>query len=152
MHISHYHKGKPIPLGTFVLRRNFSHANFFDKPKHLRIGPYKILDRISDVTYEPLPHDGSILHVHRNHLIPYYPKEPLLYPHFRISQTQPIITFQNRLNMQIVTLPLLILLNPYPTSFQLSKPLIQSITSSTNLFSKDKRRHYRVVLFPCPNK
>ena len=24
--------------------------------------------------------DGSTIHVHRNHLIPYYPKEPLLYP------------------------------------------------------------------------
>ena len=23
------------------------------------------------------------VHVHRNHLIPYYPKEPLLYPHLR---------------------------------------------------------------------
>ena len=35
-----------------------------------------------------LPHcnvsqDGSTIHVHRNHLIPYYPKEPLLYPHLR---------------------------------------------------------------------
>ena len=25
----------------------------------------------------------GIVHVHRNHLIPYYPKEPLLYPHLR---------------------------------------------------------------------
>ena len=27
--------------------------------------------------------DGSLIHVHRNHLIPYYPKEPLIYPHLR---------------------------------------------------------------------
>ena len=27
--------------------------------------------------------DGSTIHVHRNRLIPYYPKEPLLYPHLR---------------------------------------------------------------------
>ena len=26
---------------------------------------------------------GSTVHVHRNHLIPYYPKEPLLHPHLR---------------------------------------------------------------------
>ena len=44
---------------------------------------YKILDRLSDVTYELLAQDGSTLHVHRNHIIPYYPKEPLLYPHLR---------------------------------------------------------------------
>ena len=35
------------------------------------------------MTYELLAQDGSTIHVHRNHLIPYYPKEPLLYPHLR---------------------------------------------------------------------
>ena len=39
------------------------------------------MDRLSDVTYELLSQDGSTFH--RNHLIPYYPKEPLLYPHRR---------------------------------------------------------------------
>ena len=43
-------------------------------PKPLRIGPYKNLDRIADVTYELLAQDGSTSHVHRNHSIPYYPK------------------------------------------------------------------------------
>ena len=76
-------EGKPLPLGTSVLKRNFSHIHLPDKRKPLRIGPYKILDRLSDVTYELLSQDGSILHVHRNHLIPYYSKEPLLYPHLR---------------------------------------------------------------------
>ena len=75
-----YHEGKPLPLGTFLLRRNLSHVHFSDK---LRIGPYKILDRISDVTDELLSQDGSTLHVHRNHLIPYYPKEQFLYPNLR---------------------------------------------------------------------
>ena len=78
-----YHEGKPIPIGTFVLKRNFTHVHFSDKLKPLRIGPYKIIDRLSDVTYELLAQDGSTIHVHRNHLIPYYPKEPLLYPHLR---------------------------------------------------------------------
>ena len=78
-----YHEGKPLHIGTFVLKRHFAHVHFSDKLKPLRIGPYKILDRLSDVTYELLAQDGSTLHVHRNHLIPYYPKEPLLYPHFR---------------------------------------------------------------------
>ena len=78
-----YHEGKPLPIGTFVLKRNFTHVHFSDKLKTLRIGPYKIFDTLSDVTYELLAQDGSTIHVHRNHLIPYYPKEPLLYPHLR---------------------------------------------------------------------
>ena len=78
-----YHEGKPLPIGTFVLKRNFTHVHFSDKLKPLRIGPYKIINRLSDVTYELLAQDGSTINVHRNHLIPYYPKEPLLYPHLR---------------------------------------------------------------------
>ena len=78
-----YHEGKPLPIGTFVLKRNFTHVQFSDKIKPLRIGPYKIIDRLSDVTYELLAKDGFKIHVHRNHLIPYYPKEPLLYTHLR---------------------------------------------------------------------
>ena len=77
------HEGKPLPIGTFVLKRHFAHVHFSDKLKPLRIGPYKILDRLSDVTYDFLAQVGSTLHVHRNHLIPFYPKEPLLYPHLR---------------------------------------------------------------------
>ena len=78
-----YHEGKPLPIGTFVLKRNFTHVHFSDKLKPLRIGPYKSIDRLSHVTYELLAQDGSTIHVHRNHLIPYYQKETLLYPHLR---------------------------------------------------------------------
>ena len=78
-----YHEGKPLPIGTFVLKRNFTQFHFSDKLKPLPIGPYKIIDGLSDVTYELIAQDGSTVHVHRNHLIPYYPKEPLLYPHLR---------------------------------------------------------------------
>ena len=78
-----YHEGKPPPIGTFVSKRNFTHVHFSDKLKPLRISPYKIIDRLSDVTKELLAQDGSTIHVQRNHLIPYYPKEPLLYPHLR---------------------------------------------------------------------
>ena len=35
-----YHEGKPLPLGTFVLKRNFTNVHFSDKLKILRIGPY----------------------------------------------------------------------------------------------------------------
>ena len=78
-----YHECKPLPIGTFVLKRNFTHVHFSDKLKPLRIGPYKIIDRLSDVTYELLSQNGSTVHVRRNHLIPFYPKERLLYPDLR---------------------------------------------------------------------
>ena len=78
-----YHEGKPLSIGTFALKRNFTHVHFSDKLKPFRIGPYKINDRLSDGTFELLAQDGSTIHVHRNHLIPYYPKEPLFYPHLR---------------------------------------------------------------------
>ena len=78
-----YHEGKPLPFGTFVLKRHSAHGHFSDKLEPLLIGPYKILERLSDVTYELLAQDGSTLHVHRNHSIPFYPKETLLYPHLR---------------------------------------------------------------------
>ena len=78
-----YHEGKPFPIGTFVLKRNFTHVHFSVKLKPLRIGPYKRIDRLSGVTYKLLSQDGSTVHVHRNYLIPFYPKEIRLYPHSR---------------------------------------------------------------------
>ena len=91
-----YHEGKPLPIGTFVLKRHFAHVHFSNKLKHLRIGPYKILYRLSDFTCELLAQDGSTLHVHINHLIPYYPKELLLYPHLR-----HFLRFSDSLNYDI---------------------------------------------------
>ena len=61
-----YHEGKPPPIGTFHLKRNFSHVYFSDNFKLLWIGPYKLLDRLSDVTYELLSQDGSTVRDHRN--------------------------------------------------------------------------------------
>ena len=92
-----YHEGKPPHIGTFVLKRHFAQVHFSDKLKHYRIGPYKNLDRLSDLTFELLAQDGSTLHVHRNHLIPYYPKEPLLYAHPR-----HFMRFSDSINYDII--------------------------------------------------
>ena len=53
------HEGKPLLIGTFVLKRNYTHVHFSDKLKPLRIGPYKQLDRLSEVTYEFLLQECS---------------------------------------------------------------------------------------------
>ena len=74
---------KQLPVGTFVIHRNFRKVKFSDKLKPLRIGPYKIIKHISDVTYELLSSDGSIFTTHRNHIMPYYPKEPSIFPHIK---------------------------------------------------------------------
>ena len=63
------------------MQRSFTHVHFSDKLKALRIGPFKIPNRLFDVSSEFLSQDGATFHIHRSHLIPNYPKEPLLYLH-----------------------------------------------------------------------
>ena len=40
----------------------------------------KLFNKISDITYEIVNQDGYTSHIHRNHLVPYYPKEPFIFP------------------------------------------------------------------------
>ena len=53
-------------LGTFVLKPNFTHVHFSDKPKPPRVGAFKILDRLSDVTYVRSSQDRTTFDIHRN--------------------------------------------------------------------------------------
>ena len=124
-----YHEGKPLPIGTFVLKRHFAHVHFSDKLKPLRIGRYNTLDRSSDVTYELLAQDGSTLHVHRNHLIPYYPKEPLLYPHLR-----QFMRFSDSINYNNTIPKPIQYANSDSSPFNSSESLSDDIPSSDDLF------------------
>ena len=119
-----YHEGKPLPIGTFVLERHFAHVHFSDKFKPLRIGPYKILDRLSDVTYELRAQNGSTLHVHSNHLIPYYPKESLLYPHLR-----QFMRFSDSINYDI-NIPNIKYANSDSSPFNSDESLSDDLSSS----------------------
>ena len=75
-------KGNLFPLELLYSNAHtFSHFHFSDKFKPLQIDPYKILERLHDITYELLSQDGSTFH--RNHLMTYYPKEPLSSPQLR---------------------------------------------------------------------
>ena len=75
-----YKYPRPLDIGTFVLKRNILHVHFSDKLNSLRIGPFKINIKFSDITYEIVNQDGYTSHIHRNHLIPYYPKKPIVFP------------------------------------------------------------------------
>ena len=75
-----YNNPRPLDIGTFVLKRNFIHVHHSDKLKPLIIGPFRTINKSSDVTYEIVNQDGYTSHIHRNHLVPYYPKEPLIFP------------------------------------------------------------------------
>ena len=61
-------------------RKRFFHDIFSDKLKPLRIGSFKIINKTSDITYEIVNQNGYTSHIHRNHLVPYYPKEPIVFP------------------------------------------------------------------------
>ena len=80
---------KQLPLNTFVIHTNFKPVNFSKKLKPLRIGPYKIINHLSEVTYELLSQDGSTFQTHRNHIIPYYPKEPIIFPYIKHYYSTP---------------------------------------------------------------
>ena len=80
---------KQLPLNTFVIHTNFKPVNFSKQLKPLRIGPYKILNHLSEVTYELLSQDGSTFQTHRNHILPYYPKEPIIFPYIKHYHSTP---------------------------------------------------------------
>ena len=80
---------KQLPLNTFVIHTNFKPVTFSNKLKPLRIGPYKILKHLSEVTYELLSQDGSTFQTHRNHILPYYPKEPIIFPYIKHYHSTP---------------------------------------------------------------
>ena len=75
-----YHNPRSLDIGTFVPKRHFLHVHFSDKLKPLRIGPFKIINKISDITNEIVNQDGYTSQIHRNHLVPYDSKEPIIFP------------------------------------------------------------------------
>ena len=70
---------RPLNIGIFKLKINFLHVHFSDKLKPLTIGLFKIINKFSDITYEIVSQDGYTAHIQRNHLVPYYPKEPIIF-------------------------------------------------------------------------
>ena len=49
----------------------------------------KTLKHLSDVKYELLSQDGSTFQTHRNHILLYYPKEPVIFLYLRQNHSTP---------------------------------------------------------------
>ena len=79
-----YNDPRPLDIGIFVLKRNFLHVHFSNNLKPLRIGPFKIINKTEIVNQ-----DGYTSHIHRNHLVPYYPKEPIIFPFIQKYNPHP---------------------------------------------------------------
>ena len=80
---------KQLPLHTFVNHTIFKPVKFSQKLKFLRLGPYKILKHLSDVTYELMSQHGSTFQTHRNHILPYYPIEPVIFIYLKQYHSTP---------------------------------------------------------------
>ena len=92
----------PWILVHLYQKRNFLHVRFSDKLKPLRIGPFKYINKISDITYEIVNQGGYTSHIHRNHLVPYYPKEPILFPFLQQSNPHLFNDNYSNINNQII--------------------------------------------------
>ena len=134
-----YNERKPLPLGTFVLKLNVSHVHFSDKLTPLRIGPYEVLDRLSDVTCEFLSQDGSTFHTHRNNLIPFIQKN-----HFYIRTFVTSCVFRTLSNMTIQNpLSTLIMIHPHSTHMT----HFQTIHLLKKIFLHHHLIHYQIQRF-----
>ena len=84
---------KQLPLHTFVIHTNVKSIKFSQKVKPLRLGPYKVPKHLSGVTYELMSQDGSTFQTHRNHILPYYPKEPVVFPYLKQYHSTPSLIY-----------------------------------------------------------
>ena len=80
--------GKPLPLNLFVSHQNFEAVHYSNRLKPPRSGLLKIIDRITDVTYELFRHAGKAIHTHGTDLIPSFLKGRLLFPHIQLYNEQ----------------------------------------------------------------
>ena len=79
---------QPLPLNLFVFPRKFEDVHFSDELEPYRKVPFKIINESAEVTYEFITENGKVIHTNRNHLFPYSPKRPLLFPHIQSQHDQ----------------------------------------------------------------
>ena len=75
-HIYLQHRPKPLEKNTFVLVTNQQQIEGVSKKLlPLKTGPYLIVDKPTATTYILKDNNKEQITIHRNHIVPYYPKE-----------------------------------------------------------------------------
>ena len=73
---SRFTPASDLKIGTFVLIPNFNTQKGISKKlQPLRKGPFQIIAKPTDVTYNITDSEQKEIVQHRNNLLPYYPKE-----------------------------------------------------------------------------
>ena len=71
-----FRTAKPLPIRTFVLLTNQQQIEGVSKKLiPLKTGPYLIIENPTDTTYILQDQNKEKITIHRNHIVPYYPKE-----------------------------------------------------------------------------
>ena len=71
-----FRTAKPLEKNTFVLVTNQQQIERVSKKLlHLKTGPYFIVDKPTETTYILKDNNKEQITIHRNHIVPYYPKE-----------------------------------------------------------------------------
>ena len=77
-----FRTAKPLEKNTFVLITNQQQIDGVSKKLlPLKTGPYLIIDKPTETTYILKDNNKEQITIHRNHIVPYYPKEK----HFEIE-------------------------------------------------------------------
>ena len=71
-----FRTAKPLEKNTFVLLTNQQQIDGASKKLlPLETGPYLIIDKPTETTYNLKDNNNEHITTHRNHIVPYYPKE-----------------------------------------------------------------------------
>ena len=71
-----FRTAKPLEKNTFVLITNQQQIDgVSNKLLPLKTGPYLIIDKPTETTYILKDNNKEYITTHRNHIVPYYPKE-----------------------------------------------------------------------------
>ena len=71
-----FRTAKPLKKNTFVVITNHQQIDGVSKKLlPLKTGPYLIIDKPTETTYILKDNNKEYITIHRNHIVPYYPKE-----------------------------------------------------------------------------
>ena len=84
-----FRTAKPLEKNTFVLVTNQQQVDGVSKKLlPLKTGPYLIIDEPTETTYIFMNNNKEQITIHRNHIVPYYPKEK----HIKIELQNYLLT------------------------------------------------------------